>query len=285
MKISYNWLKQFIKIDWKSDETSALLTDLGLEVEIVEKYQSVKGGLEGIVVGEVLTCEPHPDADRLKITTVDLGDGIPLSIVCGASNVEAGQKVAVATIGSVLYDAEGNPFTIKKGKIRGRESFGMICAEDELGLGTSHDGIMVLDNSIPAGTLVSKVFKIENDEVFEIGLTPNRADAMSHLGTARDLRAGLLQKGVNLELITPSISNFRVDKRTLKIDVEVKDIQLAPRYCGVTISGISVKESPEWLKNRLKAIGINPKNNIVDVTNYVLHELGQPMHAFDANKI
>jgi phenylalanyl-tRNA synthetase beta chain len=285
MKISYNWLKQFIKIDWKSDETSALLTDLGLEVEIVEKYQSVKGGLEGIVVGEVLTCEPHPDADRLKITTVDLGDGIPLSIVCGASNVEAGQKVAVATIGSVLYDAEGNPFTIKKGKIRGRESFGMICAEDELGLGTSHDGIMVLDNSIPAGTLVSTVFKIENDEVFEIGLTPNRADAMSHLGTARDLRAGLLQKGVNLELITPSISNFRVDKRTLKIDVEVKDIQLAPRYCGVTISGISVKESPEWLKNRLKAIGINPKNNIVDVTNYVLHDLGQPLHAFDAGKI
>jgi phenylalanyl-tRNA synthetase beta chain len=285
MKISYNWLKQFIKIDWKSDETAALLTDLGLEVEIVEKYQSVKGGLEGIVVGEVLTCEPHPDADRLKITTVDLGDGIPLSIVCGASNVEAGQKVAVATIGSVLYDAEGNPFTIKKGKIRGRESFGMICAEDELGLGTSHDGIMVLDNSIPAGTLVSTVFKIENDEVFEIGLTPNRADAMSHLGTARDLRAGLLQKGVNLELITPSISNFRVDKRTLKIDVEVKDIQLAPRYCGVTISGISVKESPEWLKNRLKAIGINPKNNIVDVTNYVLHDLGQPLHAFDAGKI
>jgi phenylalanyl-tRNA synthetase beta chain len=285
MKISYNWLKQFIKIDWKSDETSALLTDLGLEVEIVEKYQSVKGGLEGIVVGEVLTCEPHPDADRLKITTVDLGDGIPLSIVCGASNVEAGQKVAVATIGSVLYDAEGNPFTIKKGKIRGRESFGMICAEDELGLGTSHEGIMILDNSIPAGTLVSTVFKIENDEVFEIGLTPNRADAMSHLGTARDLRAGLLQKGVNLELITPSISNFRVDKRTLKIDVEVKDIQLAPRYCGVTISGISVKESPEWLKNRLKAIGINPKNNIVDVTNYVLHDLGQPLHAFDAGKI
>jgi phenylalanyl-tRNA synthetase beta chain len=285
MKISYNWLKQFIKIDWKSDETSALLTDLGLEVEIVEKYQSVKGGLEGIVVGEVLTCTPHPDADRLKITTVDLGDGIPLFIVCGASNVEAGQKVAVATIGSVLYDAEGNPFTIKKGKIRGRESFGMICAEDELGLGTSHDGIMVLDDSIPAGTLVSTVFKIENDEVFEIGLTPNRADAMSHLGTARDLRAGLLQKGVNLELITPSISNFRVDKRTLKIDVEVKDIQLAPRYCGVTISGISVKESPEWLKNRLKAIGINPKNNIVDVTNYVLHDLGQPLHAFDAGKI
>ncbi|WP_348824736.1 phenylalanine--tRNA ligase subunit beta [Flavobacterium aestuarii] len=285
MKISYNWLKQFIKIDWKSEETAALLTDLGLEVEIVEKYQSVKGGLEGIVVGHVLTCVPHPDADRLKITTVDLGDGIPLQIVCGASNVDAGQKVPVATIGTVLYDKEGNSFTIKKGKIRGQESHGMICAEDELGLGESHDGIMVLDESIPAGTLGSTVFKIENDEVFEIGLTPNRADAMSHLGTARDLRAGLIQTGINVELITPSVSNFRVDKRTLKIDVDVKDIQLAPRYCGVTISGLAVKESPEWLKNRLKAIGINPKNNIVDVTNYVLHDLGQPLHAFDAAKI
>ncbi len=285
MKISYNWLKQFIKIDLKSDETAALLTDLGLEVEIVEKYQSVKGGLEGIVVGHVLTCVPHPDADRLKITTVDLGDGTPIQIVCGASNVDAGQKVPVATIGTVLYDKEGNSFTIKKGKIRGQESHGMICAEDELGLGESHEGIMILDASIPAGTLGATVFKIENDEVFEIGLTPNRADAMSHLGTARDLRAGLIQTGVSVELITPSVTNFRVDKRTLKIDVDVKDIQLAPRYCGLTISGITVKESPEWLKNRLKAIGINPKNNIVDVTNYVLHDLGQPLHAFDAAKI
>ncbi|MDR6844270.1 phenylalanine--tRNA ligase subunit beta [Flavobacterium granuli] len=285
MKISYNWLKQFLKIDWKSEETAGLLTDLGLEVEIVEKYQSVKGGLEGIVVGHVLTCIPHPDADRLKITTVDLGDGVPLQIVCGASNVDAGQKVPVATIGTVLFDKEGNSFTIKKGKIRGQESHGMICAEDELGLGESHDGIMILDDSIAAGTLASTVFKIENDEVFEIGLTPNRADAMSHLGTARDLRAGLIQTGINVELITPSVSNFRVDKRTLKIDVDVKDINLAPRYCGVTISGISVKESPEWLKNRLKAVGINPKNNIVDVTNYVLHDLGQPLHAFDAAKI
>jgi phenylalanyl-tRNA synthetase beta chain len=285
MKISYNWLKQFIKIDWKSEETSALLTDLGLEVEIVEKYQSVKGGLEGIVVGHVLTCVPHPDADRLKITTVDLGDGTPIQIVCGASNVDAGQKVPVATIGTVLYDKDGSSFTIKKGKIRGQESHGMICAEDELGLGEGHEGIMVLDASVPAGTLGSTVFKIENDEVFEIGLTPNRADAMSHLGTARDLRAGLIQTGINVELITPSVSNFRVDKRTLKIDVDVKDIQLAPRYCGVTISGLAVKESPEWLKNRLKAIGINPKNNIVDVTNYVLHDLGQPLHAFDASKI
>ena len=285
MKISYNWLKQFIKIDWKSEETAALLTDLGLEVEIVDKYQSVKGGLEGIVVGHVLTCIQHPDADRLKITTVDLGDGVPVQIVCGASNVAAGQKVPVATIGTTLYDAAGVAFTIKKGKIRGQESHGMICAEDELGLGESHDGIMILDDALIPGTPAAKVFKIENDEVFEIGLTPNRADAMSHLGTARDLRAGMLQSGVNVELITPSVSNFRVDKRTLKIDVDVKESKLAPRYCGVTISGITVKPSPEWLQNRLKAIGLNPKNNIIDVTNYVLHELGQPLHAFDASKI
>ncbi|CAM3004324.1 phenylalanyl-tRNA synthetase beta subunit [Flavobacterium succinicans] len=285
MKVSYNWLKQFIKIDWNSEETAALLTDLGLEVETVDKYQSVKGGLEGIVIGHVLTCVPHPDADRLKVTTVDLGDGVPVQIVCGASNVAAGQKVPVATIGTVLFDKEGNPFTIKKGKIRGQESHGMICAEDELGLGESHDGIMVLDESLVPGTKAATVFKIENDEVFEIGLTPNRADAMSHLGTARDLRAGMIQSGQNVELITPSVSNFRVDKRTLKIDINVKDSKLAPRYCGVTISGITVKSSPEWLQNRLKAIGINPKNNIVDVTNYVLHDLGQPLHAFDANKI
>ena len=285
MKISYNWLKQFIKIDWQSEETAALLTDLGLEVEIVEKYQSVKGGLEGIVVGHVLTCIPHPDADRLKITTVDLGDGAPVQIVCGASNVAAGQKVPVATIGTILYDKEGESFTIKKGKIRGQESHGMICAEDEIGLGNSHDGIMVLDESLQPGTPAATVFKIENDEVFEIGLTPNRADAMSHLGTARDLRAGMLQSGVNVELITPSVTNFRVDKRTLKIDINVTENKLVPRYCGLTISGITVKPSPTWLQNRLKGIGLNPKNNIVDVTNYVLHELGQPLHAFDADKI
>ncbi|KIA99415.1 phenylalanyl-tRNA synthetase subunit beta [Flavobacterium sp. KMS] len=285
MKISYNWLKQFIKIDWKSEETSALLTDLGLEVEVVEKYQSIKGGLEGIVVGHVLTCVQHPDADRLKVTTVDLGLEHPVQIVCGAANVAAGQKVPVATIGTVLYDKNGESFTIKKGKIRGQESHGMICAEDELGLGTGHDGIMVLDEALKPGTPAAEVFNIENDEVFEIGLTPNRADAMSHLGTARDLRAGLLQSGVNVELITPSVSNFRVDMRTLKIDVNVEEPSLAPRYCGVTISGITINESPSWLQNRLKAIGITPKNNIVDVTNYVLHELGQPLHAFDASKI
>lgn len=285
MRISYNWLKQFIKLDWKSEETAALLTDLGLEVEGVEKFESLKGGLEGVVVGHVLTCVQHPNADRLRITTVDLGDGIPVQIVCGAPNVAAGQKVAVATIGTTLYDKEGNAFQIKKGKIRGEDSHGMICAEDELGMGQGHDGIMILKEDLKPGTPASKVFNIEVDEVFEIGLTPNRADAMSHWGVARDLRAGLSQKNVNTELLTPSVSNFRVDKRTLKMDVKVEDSKLAPRYCGVTISGITVKPSPAWLQNKLKAIGLTPKNNIVDVTNYVLHDLGQPLHAFDAAKI
>ena len=285
MKISYNWLKQFLKIDTPTEVISEILTDLGLEVEIVEKYQSIKGGLVGVVVGHVLTCEKHPDADRLKITTVDLGTGTPVQIVCGANNVAAGQKVLVATIGTKLFDKEGIEFEIKKGKIRGQESLGMICAEDELGLGTSHDGIMILEESLKPGTLASKVFNVENDEVFEIGLTPNRADAMSHMGVARDLRAGLLQKNASLELITPSVSKFKVDKRTLKIDVNVVDSKLAPRYCGVTISGITIKPSPTWLQNRLKAIGLTPKNNVIDVTNYVLHELGQPLHVFDAAMI
>lgn len=286
MRISYNWLKQFLKIDLPSEETAALLTDLGLEVEVVEKYQSVKGGLVGVVVGEVKTCEKHPDADRLKVTTVDLGDGNPpVQIVCGAPNVAAGQKVPVATIGTLLFDASGNEFEIKKGKIRGQESHGMICAEDELGLGTNHEGIMILDAKLKPGTPLAEVLKIENDEVFEIGLTPNRADAMSHMGVARDLRASLLLRNKNIELITPSVSAFKVDKRTLKIPVDVVDAKLCPRYCGVTISGIKVKPSPEWLQNRLKAIGLSPKNNIVDVTNYILHELGQPLHAFDAAKI
>lgn len=285
MKISYNWLKQFIKTDWTSEQTATLLTDLGLEVEGVEKFQSVKGGLEGIVVGHVLTCEQHPNADRLKVTTVDIGTGTPIQIVCGAANVAAGQKVPVATIGTTLYDADGNSFVIKKGKIRDQESHGMICAEDELGLGTSHEGIMVLDEDLIPGTPAAQVFNIENDEVFEIGLTPNRADAMSHMGVARDLRAGMLQQNISTEFITPSVSNFRVDKRILKMDISVEDAKLAPRYCGVTISGITVKPSPDWLQNRLKSIGITPKNNIVDITNYVLHELGQPLHAFDASKI
>ncbi|WNH12426.1 phenylalanine--tRNA ligase subunit beta [Thalassobellus suaedae] len=285
MKISYNWIKQFLKTDWTPEQTSELLTDLGLEVEGIEAYQSVKGGLEGVVVGEVLTCVKHPNADKLKVTTVNIGLETPIQIVCGAPNVAAGQKVPVATIGTTLYTEEGEAWTIKKGKIRGEESHGMICAEDELGLGKSHDGILVLDDALKVGTLAADIFDIENDQVFEIGLTPNRADAMSHFGTARDLKAGLVQKDINLELITPSVSAFHVDSRILKIDVDVKDKDLAPRYCGVTISGLKVKESPAWLQHRLKAIGLSPINNIVDATNYVLHDLGQPLHAFDAVKI
>ena len=286
MKISYNWLKQFIKTDLKSEDTAAILTDLGLEVESIEKFESLKGGLEGVVIGHVVTCIQHTNADKLKITTVDIGTGTPIQIVCGASNVAVGQKVPVATIGTKLYDKEGAAFEIKKGKIRGEETHGMICAEDELGLGDSHDGIMILDEKLVPGTPASKVFNIETDEIFEIGLTPNRSDAMSHWGVARDLRAGLIQQSEShSELITPSVNKFKVEKRTFKIDVTVEDAKLAPRYCGVTISEVTVKPSPEWLKNRLKAIGLTPKNNIVDVTNYVLHELGQPLHAFDAAKI
>ncbi|MFD1014333.1 phenylalanine--tRNA ligase subunit beta [Winogradskyella rapida] len=285
MKISYNWLKQFIKTDWNAEKTGELLTDLGLEIEGIETYESVKGGLKGIVVGEVLTCEQHPNADRLKVTTVNIGADAPLQIVCGAPNVAAGQKVPVATIGTTLYTAEGEAWTIKKGKIRGEESHGMICAEDELGLGESHEGIMVLDADIAVGTLAADLFEVENDEVFEIGLTPNRADAMSHYGVARDLKAGLLQKEISLELITPSVSSYHVDARAFKVDVDVKDYEKAPRYCGVTISGITVEASPAWLQHRLKSIGLSPVNNIVDITNYVLHELGQPLHAFDGDRI
>jgi len=285
MKISYNWLRQFLQIDWEAERAGELLTDLGLEVEGIETKESIKGSLAGIVVGEVLTCIQHPNADRLKITTVNLGSGEPVQIVCGAPNVAAGQKVPVATIGTTLYDEKGEGFKIKKGKIRGEESHGMICAEDELGLGSSHDGIMILDPSLVPGTPGAEVFNVEKDEVFEIGLTPNRADAMSHFGVARDLRAGLMQQDINIELISPSVSDFHVDERKLKIDVEVEDKDLAPRYCGISITDVEVKDSPEWIQNRLKAIGITPKNNIVDITNYVLHELGQPLHAFDAQKI
>ena len=285
MKISYNWLKQFLQTDWEDNKTSELLTDLGLEVEGVETIESIKGSLEGVVVGEVLTCIQHPNADRLKLTTVDLGSGDPVQIVCGAPNVAAGQKVPVATIGTTLYDDSGSGFKIKKGKIRGEESHGMICAEDELGLGASHDGILILDNQLKPGTKAADIFNIEIDKVFEIGLTPNRADAMSHYGVARDLRAGLIQHGINLELITPSVSDFQVDERRLRIDVEVDKKESAPRYCGISIVDVEVKDSPEWIQNRLKSIGLTPKNNIVDITNYVLHELGQPLHAFDAEKI
>ncbi|MDA9804044.1 phenylalanine--tRNA ligase subunit beta, partial [Flavobacteriaceae bacterium] len=285
MKISYNWLKQFIKLDWDAEKTGNLLTDLGLEIEGIEDFVSIKGGLKGVVVGHVIECEQHPNADRLMVAKVDIGTHGIVQIVCGASNITINQKVPVATIGTTLYDENGSPWKIKKGKIRGEESHGMICAEDELGLGKNHEGIMVLNNDLIPGTLCSTIFNIENDQIFEIGLTPNRADAMSHWGVARDLKAGLLRNNVSLELITPSNSSFRVENRTHKIDVQVEKNHLAPRYCGVTISGIKVTESPQWLQSRLKAIGLTPINNIVDITNYVLHELGQPLHAFDSSKI
>lgn len=285
MKISYKWLQEYLPIELDIEKTSEILTDLGLEVEGVEAVESIKGSLKGVVVGKVLTCEKHPNADRLKVTTVDLGNGEIVQIVCGAPNVDKGQKVPVATVGTTLYDEKGNAFKIKKSKIRGEESFGMICAEDELGLGKSHDGIMILDKTLKPGLAAAEVFDIETDYMIEIGLTPNRADAMSHLGTARDLRAGLIQQKITAELITPSVSDFHVDDHTFKIDIDVQDNKRAPRYVGLTISDIKISESPKWLQNKLKTIGLTPINNIVDITNYVLHDVGQPLHAFDANKI
>ena len=283
MKISLNWLQQYIKLDLEVNQISEFLTDTGLEVEGIEEIESIKGGLKGIVIGEVLTCQQHSNADRLKVTTVNIGESV-LDIVCGAPNVAAGQKVLVATIGTVLYDGEES-FKIKKGKIRGEVSMGMICAEDELGLGSSHDGIMVLPNEVEVGTLASDYFKIENDTVFEIGLTPNRSDAMGHFGVARDLKTVLNHNGSELEMCLPTLKQFKTDNNNLSISVEVENSELCPRYSGVSISGIKIEPSPEWLKNRLKSIGIESKNNIVDVTNFVLHETGQPLHAFDAKKI
>jgi phenylalanyl-tRNA synthetase beta chain len=285
MNISYNWLKQFLEIDWEPAKTAELLTDLGLEVEGISRFESVKGGLKGVVVGEVLEVRKHPNADKLKLCRVAIGPEDPVSIVCGAPNVSEGQKVPVATVGATLYDPEGKPWKIRKGKIRGEESHGMICAEDEIGLGDSHAGIMVLETEAPNGTPLDALISVEEDQVFEIGLTPNRADAMSHFGVARDLRAGLKQLKINKELRTPSVSSFNVNNRSLRIEVSVEDHQLAPRYCGITLTNLIVQPSPDWLKNRLRAIGLNPINNVVDATNYVMHELGQPLHAFDANRI
>lgn len=285
MKISYNWLKQFINVKLNAEEVAELLTDLGLEVEGVSNFESIKGGLVGIVVGEVISCEPHPNADRLKLTQVNVGEGKPLQIVCGAPNVAKGQKVPVALVGTTLFDDKGQPWKIKKGKIRGEASHGMICAEDEIGLGKSHDGILVLDQKLAPGLPLKELFSVENDQVFEIGLTPNRADAMSHWGVARDLRAALIQLEKNTPLNTPPISSFHVEDRSRRINIKVEKSKLAPRYCGLTISNIDVKPSPVWLQNRLKAIGLKPINNVVDVTNYVLHDLGQPLHAFDADRI
>ena len=284
MKISNSWLQQYLKVDLPIEKISELLTDIGLEVEGVYKYETVKGGLEGIVIGEVLTKTKHPDADRLNITTVDVGGEDPLQIVCGAPNVEVGQKVPVATIGTLLYSGDDS-FKIKKSKIRGQISNGMICGQDEIGLGPATDGIMVLEADAKVGLEGSEYFNIESDTVFEIGLTPNRSDAMSHIGVARDLKTVLNHQGHNLTMCIPSVDSFKVDNNNLSIDVDVQSPELCPRYSGLTISDISVKESPEWLKNKLSAIGIYPINNVVDITNYVLHEIGQPLHAFDASNI
>ncbi|MFM6977064.1 MAG: phenylalanine--tRNA ligase subunit beta [Sphingobacteriaceae bacterium] len=280
MKISYSWLKQFIETEKTPEEISLILTDIGLEVESLEKVQSVPGGLEGLVVGLVKETAQHPNADRLKITKVDAGRGQDLQIVCGANNVAAGQKVVVALDGTTIYPTKGEPFKISNSKIRGEVSQGMICAEDEIGLGTDHDGIMVLAADTPVGTLAKDYFKLEDDYLFEIGLTPNRADAASHLGVARDLAAYL-----RTSYTLPNVSAFKVDSEKLNIPVTVEDTAACPRYSSLTISGVSVKESPDWLKNKLNIIGVRPINNVVDITNYVLHELGQPLHAFDADKI
>lgn len=293
MKISYNWLKDYVETDLQVEEIGKMLTDCGLEVESIEKFETVKGGLVGMVVGEVKTKEKHPDADRLNITTVDVGTGTLLNIVCGAANVEAGQKVVIANIGAMLYPTTGEPFEIKKSKIRGVASEGMICAEDEIGLGTSHAGIMVLDANAKIGTPANEYFKLDEDYTLEIGLTPNRADATSHVGVARDLVALMncvsAMQGSETEnlksLLLPNVNSFKADNTDSKIEVIVEDAIACPRYSGLSISNIKVSDSPDWLKNRLKAIGIRSINNIVDATNYVLHELGQPMHAFDADKI
>ena len=285
MKISNNWLKQFLKTNLSIEEISVLLTDLGLEVEATQHFESIKGGLKGVVVGEVLSCEKHPNADRLKITEVKIGDEEVVPIVCGAPNVAKGQKVLVAMVGSSLSMENGTSLKISKSKIRGEVSMGMICAEDELGLGESHDGIMILDKSLNPGTEAATLFELEEDYVFEIGLTPNRADAMSHMGVARDLKAICMLKKIPFEWTIPETSLFHVDNNHSLIPIDVKDSIKCSQYYGLTISGITVAPSPTWLQNRLKSIGIGPINNVVDVTNYILHDLGQPLHAFDSQKI
>ena len=284
MNISFNWLNEFLKINLKIDEVCEILTDIGLEVEGIVEYQNVKGNFEGLIVGEVIQCEKHPNADRLKLTKVNIGQET-LQIVCGAPNVNINQKVIVATVGTTIYPTNGEKFKINKSKIRGEISFGMICAEDEIGLGNSHDGIMILENSIKVGTQVCDLYENYNDKIINIGLTPNRSDAMSHMGVARDLRAALIQKGIKSELITPSVSSFHINSRTQKVNVYVEDSKMCPRFSGVCIDNIIVKDSPKWLQNKLKAIGIVPINNVVDITNYVLHESGNPLHAYDLDKI
>ncbi|MCB0704691.1 MAG: phenylalanine--tRNA ligase subunit beta [Saprospiraceae bacterium] len=286
MKVSLNWLKSYMSLDLEPEKIGEILTDIGLEVEGMEQIESIPGGLQGLVVGLVTECGKHPDADRLSLTRVDVGTGEPVQIVCGAPNVAAGQKVIVATVGTMLYPTEGEPFKIKKGKIRGEVSEGMICAEDEIGLGTSHAGIMILPDELKIGTPAAKVFKLENDVVYDIGLTPNRSDATCHIGVAQDLAAYLK---VNMPgagvLRLPKIEEIKAQSNDLAVEVIVENTEACPRYAGVSLDNIQVGESPDWLKNRLKAIDVRPINNVVDITNYVLHEYGQPLHAFDLDAI
>ena len=279
MKISYNWLKEYIDFKETPEQLGEILTQTGLEVEGIEQVEKIPGGLKGIVVGEVVACEQHPNADKLKVTKVDIGAEELSDIVCGAPNVAKGQKVLVATVNSIIHPTNGEPFKIKKAKIRGEVSLGMICAEDELGLGASHDGIMVLDTDKPNGTPAVELFETGEDHVFEIGLTPNRGDATSHMGSARDLKAYFRKE---LTIPQPKSFNTKVDR---PITIEVKDHQRCPRFSGVTIRGIKVQDSPDWLKWKLRSIGLDPINNVVDITNYVLHSIGQPMHAYDAAHI
>ena len=286
MNISYNWLNRYIALNDSAEEVAKILTSIGLEVGKVEKVQTIKGGLEGLVVGEVITCVDHPNSDHLHITTTRVApDAEPLQIVCGAPNVAAGQKVIVATVGTVLYDGD-EKFTIKKGKIRGEESLGMICAEDEIGVGSNHDGIMVLPADTPVGMPAKEYFGVEDDTLIEVDITPNRADGASHYGVARDLYAYYQAKGDKaVKLEKPSVEAFKVDSQNLPIEVIVENPAACPRYTGVSIKGVTIKESPDWLKKALSTVGIRPINNVVDVTNFVLHEMGQALHSFDADKI
>ncbi|MBE6317519.1 MAG: phenylalanine--tRNA ligase subunit beta [Bacteroidales bacterium] len=284
MNISYNWLKEYIDFKLSAEELGAALTSIGLEVGGIEEVESIRGGLRGVVIGKVLTCVDHPNSDHLHITTVDLGNGEPTQIVCGAPNVAAGQTVVVATVGTTLYDGD-QEFQIKKSKIRGVESFGMICAEDEIGIGHSHDGIIVLTNDVKPGTPAAEYYNLTSDYVLEVDLTPNRIDAASHYGVARDLSAWLAQNNQATQIKRPNIDDFKIDRQDGAIVVEVEDATAAPRYAGVTIRGVKVAESPKWLKDRLTAIGQRPINNIVDITNYLLHAMGQPLHCFDLDKV
>lgn len=284
MNISYNWLKEYLDFDLQPEEVAAALTSIGLETGGVEEVQTIKGGLEGLFIGEVLTCEEHPNSDHLHVTTVNVGEEAPLQIVCGAPNVAAGQKVVVAVNGTKLYDGEES-FTIKRSKIRGVESNGMICAEDEIGIGTDHAGIIVLPETAVVGTLAKDYYNVKSDYVLEVDITPNRVDATSHYGVARDLAAYLKQNNKPAALKLPSVEAFKIDDETPAIEVVVENTEACPRYSGLTIKGVTVKESPEWLQNRLNVIGLRPINNVVDITNFILHELGQPLHSFDAAKV